>query len=58
MSSKRVNLIYNYLSDNGIEATRLISSALGSEEPNTEINVNDDADLIMAKNRRVFFKVR
>ena len=58
MSSKRVNLIYNYLTDNGIAAARLISSAMGSEEPNTEINENDDADLSMAKNRRVFFKVR
>jgi outer membrane protein OmpA-like peptidoglycan-associated protein len=58
MASKRVNLIYNYLSDNGIATTRLISSAIGSEEPNTEINENDDADLTMAKNRRVFFKVR
>lgn len=58
MASKRVNLIYNYLTDNGIDASRLISSALGSEEPNTEINENDDADLIMAKNRRIFFKVR
>jgi outer membrane protein OmpA-like peptidoglycan-associated protein len=58
MSSKRVNLIYNFLSDNGIATTRLISSAVGSEEPNTEINENDDADLTMAKNRRVFFKVR
>lgn len=58
MSSKRVNLIYNYLTDNGIAAARLISSAMGSEEPNTETSENDDIDLAMAKNRRVFFKVR
>ena len=58
MSSKRVNLIYNYLTDNGIAAARLISSAMGSEEPNTETSENDDIDLAMAKNIRVFFKVR
>ena len=58
MASKRVNLIYNYLTDNGIAAARLISSPMGSEESNTESSENDDIDLAMAKNRRVFFKVR
>lgn len=58
MASKRVNAVFMYMTENGIEASRLISSSQGSEFPNEEISSTDDDDLRMAKNRRVVFKVR
>jgi Fic family protein len=56
MSRKRVDAITVYLTDKGIDATRLIGVDKGSETPNDEISDSDDDDLKMAKNRRVFFK--
>ncbi|TNF46655.1 MAG: OmpA family protein [Bacteroidetes bacterium] len=58
MASKRVNEVMSYLMDKGIEEGRMIPSSQGSSEPSDEIEEGDDDDLIMAKNRRVTFKVR
>lgn len=58
MASKRVNSVIVYLTEKGIEESRLIPSVQGSESPNEEIAETDDEDLKMAKNRRVTFKVR
>jgi outer membrane protein OmpA-like peptidoglycan-associated protein len=53
-----VNAIFNYLKENGINATRLIPSPQGSSEKSTEIVSSDDEDTMQAKNRRVEFKIR
>ncbi|MCO5260046.1 MAG: OmpA family protein [Crocinitomicaceae bacterium] len=58
MDGKRVNMIYNYLKENGIHTTRLIASPQGSSEKSSEITANDEEDIIQAKNRRVEFKIR
>ncbi len=56
MSRKRAEAITVYLTDKGIDASRLIPVDKGSETPNDEISDADDDDLKMAKNRRVFFR--
>jgi outer membrane protein OmpA-like peptidoglycan-associated protein len=56
MSKKRVDAITLYLTEKGIDASRLIGVDKGSENPNDEISDADDDDLKMAKNRRVFFR--
>lgn len=58
MDGKRVNAIFNYLKENGINATRLIPSPQGSSEKSSEIVSSDDEDTMQAKNRRVEFKIR
>ncbi len=58
MANNRVNAVYNYLKEKGINESRLIAAPQGSSVPNTEIFETDDEDLKMAKNRRVTFKVR
>lgn len=58
MDQKRVNAVVLYLTEKGIEESRLIPSPQGSETPSDEIAATDEADLKMAKNRRVTFKVR
>ena len=59
MDSKRVNAVAKYLMDNGIEEWRLIPSPQGSGVPNETVGTTDeDEELIMAKNRRVAFKIR
>jgi outer membrane protein OmpA-like peptidoglycan-associated protein len=58
MASKRINAVVLYLTENGIEEGRLIPSPQGSEIQSEEIYEADEPDLIMAKNRRVTFKVR
>jgi outer membrane protein OmpA-like peptidoglycan-associated protein len=58
MASKRINAVVLYLTENGIEEGRLIPSPQGSEIPSEEIYEADEPDLVMAKNRRVTFKVR
>lgn len=58
MANKRVNAVFVYLTENGIEEGRLIPSPQGSEIPSEEIYEADEPDLKMAKNRRVTFKVR
>lgn len=58
MASKRVNAVVLYLTEKGIDESRLIPSPQGSDVPNEEIIETDDIDLKMAKNRSVTFKVR
>jgi len=58
MANKRINSVIAYLTEMGIEESRLIPSSQGSESPNEEIAETDEEDLKMAKNRRVTFKVR
>lgn len=58
MASRRVNAVIVYLTEKGIEESRLIPSPQGNESPSEEISATDEADLKMAKNRRVTFKVR
>jgi outer membrane protein OmpA-like peptidoglycan-associated protein len=58
MASRRVNAVIVYLTEKGVEETRLIPSPQGNESPNEEISETDEPDLKMAKNRRVTFKVR
>ncbi|TXI84305.1 MAG: OmpA family protein [Crocinitomicaceae bacterium] len=56
MSRKRVDAVTVYLTEKGIDASRIIGVDKGSENPNDEISDSDDEDLKMAKNRRVFFR--
>lgn len=56
MSRKRVDAVIVYLTEKGIDASRIIGVDKGSENPNDEISDSDDEDLKMAKNRRVFFR--
>lgn len=58
MASRRVNAVIVYLTEKGVEESRLIPSPQGNESPNEEISETDEPDLKMAKNRRVTFKVR
>jgi outer membrane protein OmpA-like peptidoglycan-associated protein len=58
MDQKRVNAVVVYLTEKGIEESRLIPSPQGSDTPSDEIAATDEPDLKMAKNRRVTFKVR
>ena len=58
MDNKRIGIVMQYLMDKGIEENRMIVSRKGSTVPNEETNPSDDEDLILAKNRRVTFKVR
>jgi outer membrane protein OmpA-like peptidoglycan-associated protein len=58
MDSRRVNMVLNYLIDNGIAESRLIASPQGDSTPSEEIMADDDDDLKMAKSRRIEFKVR
>ncbi len=58
MDNKRIGAVMQYLMEKGISNAQLIPSQKGSESPNTESEEGDDEDLIMAKSRRVTFKVR
>jgi outer membrane protein OmpA-like peptidoglycan-associated protein len=53
MDKKRIAAVTAYLTEKGIAASRIKSSNKGSNEPNPEIVESDEADLKMAKNRRV-----
>ncbi len=57
MDSKRVDAVSVFLMENGIVESRLVGSPQGSLTPSEAITEYDDADLKMAKNRRVTFKV-
>ena len=57
MADKRINSAMSYLKAKGIAEGRIKSSTKGSAEPNPEIMESDDADLKMAKNRRLTFKL-
>jgi OmpA-OmpF porin, OOP family len=58
MDNKRIGVVMEYLKAKGIAEGRFIASQKGSDSPNKDTNDQDDEDLIMAKNRRVTFKVR
>jgi len=58
MDNKRIGTVMTYLMEKGIAEGRLIITQKGSDEPNTDINSEDDEDLVLAKNRRVTFIVR
>ncbi len=58
MDAKRVGAVINYLVAKGIDKSRLIPAPKGSGSNNIHIVDTDDAELKMAKNRYVSFKVR
>ncbi len=58
MDNKRIAVVMEYLQEKGVDASRLIPAAKGSEIKNPEIGEADDEDLSEAKDRRVSFKVR
>lgn len=58
MDIKRIGTVIEYLKEKGIPEARMIASQQGSEDPSSDTNPEDDEDLILAKNRRVTFKVR
>ncbi len=58
MDGKRSNAIFNFLTEKGIEESRLISSPQGSSEKSSDIVESDEDEIKQAKNRRVEFKVR
>lgn len=58
MDNKRIGIVMEYLQSKGVDSSRLIPAAKGSEIVNSEISEADDEDLSEAKNRRVSFKVR
>jgi outer membrane protein OmpA-like peptidoglycan-associated protein len=57
MAVKRTNAVIQYLTEKGVEESRLNSAPQGSNLPNEENVESDDPDLKMARNRRVTFKV-
>lgn len=58
MDNKRIGAVMAYLKEKGIPETRMLFVRQGSEDPSSDTNPEDDEDLILAKNRRVTFKVR
>lgn len=58
MDNNRISVVYEYLIAQGIDAGRLLTQAVGSTSPSELVTDEDDDDLVMAKNRRVTFKVR
>ncbi len=58
VDNQRINVVFAYLTENGIEENRLISSPQGTSETSADIQDSDEEDIKQAKNRRVTFKVR
>ena len=58
MDNKRIGAVMAYLMEAGVPEAKLIASQKGSDDPSSDTNPEDDEDLILAKNRRVTFKVR
>jgi len=58
MDAKRVGAVINYLVAKGIDKARFIPAPKGSGSSNIHIIESDDAELKLAKNRFVSFKVR
>ena len=58
MDSKRIGTVMKYLISKGIAESRIIPSMKGDSIKNKELLEEDDAELKMAKNRRVTFKFR
>lgn len=57
MDTKRITTVVNYLKEKGIPESRIVKSPKGNSEQNPDITASDEEDLVMAKNRRVTFKV-
>jgi len=57
MAEKRTNAVIQYLTEKGIEESRLNSASQGSTVANEENSDTDEEDLKMARNRRVTFRV-
>ncbi|MDB4091214.1 OmpA family protein [Crocinitomicaceae bacterium] len=58
MDSKRIGTVMKYLMSKGIAESSIIVSMKGDSIKNEELLEEDDAELKMAKNRRVTFKFR
>ncbi|MFN5418445.1 MAG: OmpA family protein [Flavobacteriia bacterium] len=58
MDQKRIDIAIRYLTDKGISEDRIISSPMGSEGENSEIQETDDEDMKDAKTRRITFSVK
>tara|TARA_R110002072_G_scaffold302977_3_gene490604 strand:+ start:9150 stop:10343 length:1194 start_codon:yes stop_codon:yes gene_type:complete len=58
MDNKRIGVVMKYLMSKGLPESRMIASSKGSEMKNEEVEEGDDPELVMAKSRRVTFKVR
>ncbi len=58
VDNQRINAVFKFLSEKGIEENRLISSPQGSNEKSSDITETDEDDIKQAKNRRIEFKVR
>ena len=58
MDAKRVGIVIKYIISKGIDKSRFIATPKGSVSNNVHISESDDAELKMAKNRFVSFKVR
>lgn len=58
MDNNRISAVYQYLVDQGIDASRLMVQPMGATEVSELITEEDEEDLQLAKSRRVTFKVR
>ena len=58
MDNKIIGVVMKYLMSKGLPESRMIASSKGSEMKNEEVEEGDDPELVMAKSRRVTFKVR
>jgi OmpA-OmpF porin, OOP family len=57
MDEQRIQIVVDYLQQNGIEEPRIITVAKDSTEPNSEISESDSKDISLAKSRRVTFRI-
>jgi outer membrane protein OmpA-like peptidoglycan-associated protein len=57
MDKKRVDVIVGYLNEKGITDAQYETNTKADSESNPEITDADEEDIILAKNRRVIFKV-
>ncbi len=58
MDEMRVDAVKRFLVEKGIQENRISTVTKNADVPNDEITENDDADLQLAKNRRVVFVVK
>jgi outer membrane protein OmpA-like peptidoglycan-associated protein len=57
MDRKRVAIAVKYITNNGIDESRLIKTFKTDSTPSIEIDEDDDPEVKDAKNRRIEFKV-
>jgi len=58
MDARRGDVVYNYLKENGIDESRLMTLPMGIDEPSKDLDESDDPELHTIKDLRVTFKVR